>query len=221
MLHQRSHFGKTRPARSCLLTGYTFCGACGAPMYGNAHKVKGGAEPRRRYRCKHYDNSMKRVGCGKVFRLAEPLEQFVREAVFHRLDSDGLASLLQAEGGNGGVALLLSEYQDRQRRLDELIEDYASGLLTRAQFAQAKDIADAALDATRTSLERIQQSLTGASIKPGQTLREAWDERGVIWRHNFVKLLVARIVVQPGHPGSRTWNGFRFDPDGVQIVWRA
>jgi hypothetical protein len=219
--HQRSHFGKSRAARTYLLTGYTFCGACGAPMYGNAHKPKEGSEPRRRYRCKDYDNSMSRIGCGRVFRLAEPLEQFVMEAVFHRLDSEGLASLLRVGDGETEVASLLEQYEVRKQRLDELIEDYASGLLTRAQFSQAKDIADTSLESTRTALEKVQQSLTGASVRPGQTLRQAWDERGVIWRHNFVKLLVEKIVVQPGHPGSHTWNGFRFDPAGVQIVWRA
>lgn len=217
--HQRSHYGKVRGPRRYVLTGFTYC-ACGAPMYGNAHAGPNG-QPRRRYRCKEWDNAMVRVGCGKVFRLADPLEHFVREAVFHRLDNEDLASLLAARDGEADVQELIGEYEQRKRRLDALVEDYASGLLDRQQFAQAKGVAESALESSRQQLAQVQQRLTGLSISPGMTLREAWDERGVVWRHNFVKLLVEKVVVHPGHPGSHVYEGWRFDPDSVEIVWRV
>lgn len=31
--------------------------------------------------------------------------------------------------------------------------------------------------------------------------------------------MVDRVVVKPGSPGARMWNGHRFNPDDVVIEW--
>lgn len=214
---RRSTFGKTRPGRSYVLTGFTYC-TCGALMYGNA--TTRGGQSIRRYRCKDYNNMMIKVGCGKVFRTAEPLETFVKDAIFHRLKSHDLAELLSS-GDRPDVAPVMKEYEKRNRRLDALVDDYASGLLNRSQFAKAKEIAENAVEESRQDLARLQSQLTGLSIPPGKTLEQAWNERGVQWRHAFVRLLIERIVVSPGHPGSGTYKGWRFNPHHIAISWKA
>lgn len=217
LTRRRSTYGVSRGPRRYVLTGFTFC-ACGALMYGNATGADRGRA--RRYRCKEYDNKMIRVGCGRVFRAAEPLEDFVKEAIFYRLQSHELAELLHADE-KPDVGPVVAEYEKRKRRVDELVDDYASGLLNRQQFAQAKSIAEAALMETREELARIQNQMTGLSLPADQTLADAWDSRGVIWRHNFVKLLVEKIVVKPGHPGGHFYKTWRFDPNSIEIYWRA
>jgi site-specific DNA recombinase len=187
-------------------------------MYGNA--TTRGGESIRRYRCRDYNNMMIKVGCGKVFRTAEPLETFVKDAIFYRLQSHDLAELLSS-GDRLDVAPVMKVYEKRKRRLDGLVDDYASGLLNRSQFAKAKEIAENALEETRQDLARLQSQLTGLSIPPGKTLEQAWDARGVQWRHAFVKLLIEKIVVSPGHPGSGMYKGWRFNPDHIAISWKA
>lgn len=214
---RRATYGKTRPGRSYVLTGITHC-ACGALMYGNAITRNG--EKVRRYRCKDYDNMMIKVGCGKVFRSADPLETFIKDAIFHRLESHELAELLNTRE-RPDVKPIMKEYEHRKHKLDELVEDYASGLLSRQQFAKAKETAEAALEQTREQLGRIQSQLTGFSVPAGQTLEQAWNERGVVWRHSFVKLLIEKIIVKPGHPGSMLYKGWRFNPNDIEVVWKA
>ena len=63
--------------RKNLLTGFAFC-TCGAAMYGNGRKPKDG-EYQRRYRCRSKDNRGNRLGCGKTFRGADPLDDYVTE----------------------------------------------------------------------------------------------------------------------------------------------
>lgn len=214
---RRSTYGKTRPGRSYVLTGITYC-ACGALMYGNAITKDG--KKIRRYRCKDYDNMMIKVGCGKVFRSADVFETFIKDAIFYRLQSHDLAELLSS-GDRPDVAPVMREYDKRKRKLDELVDDYASGLLDRGQFARAKETAESALEETRQELAKVQSQLTGLSIPPGKTLEQAWEERGVQWRHAFVKLLIEKIVVHPGHPGSRLYKGWRFNPDFIEVIWKA
>ena len=51
-------------------------------------------EPKRRYSCHKSDNYGRYIGCGKVSRLAEPIEILVTEAVIYRLESEAMAALL-------------------------------------------------------------------------------------------------------------------------------
>jgi site-specific DNA recombinase len=41
------------------------------------------------------------------------------------------------------------------------------------------------------------------------------------WRRNLISLLVEKIVVHPGYPGRSRWRGFVFDPEKIEIVWKA
>lgn len=62
-------------------------------MYGQARKRENGTS-QRRYRCTGRDNLAREVGCGKVFRDAAALDEFVTEAVLRRFDSPDIARVL-------------------------------------------------------------------------------------------------------------------------------
>ena len=126
--YRRRTFGRTY-----LLTGLLECGACGKPLLGDAHPNKAGQEPKRRYSCHKSDNYGRYIGCGKVSRLAEPIEILVTEAVIYRLESEDLAALLAPKAPD--IAPLLERYQLLQQRSQDLVQDYASGLLNRQQLA--------------------------------------------------------------------------------------
>jgi site-specific DNA recombinase len=215
----RSAYRKRTFGRTYLLTGLLECGSCGKPLLGDAHPNRTGQEPKRRYSCKKGDNYGGYVGCGKVSRLSEPIEIFVCEAMLYRLESEDLAALLAPKTPE--VKPLLERYQFLQQRLQELVQDYATGLLNRQQLGQAKSAVETEIDKIQAELTAAQPRQALSVIEAGQTVKDAWDKEGIEWRSNLIGLLVEKVIVHPGYPGRSRWRGFVFDPTKVEIRWRV
>lgn len=214
-LRKQGPNARARGARTYLLTGIVFCHQCGAPMRGNGRSLSAGYQ--RRYRCTYKDATGRQVGCGRTFRSAEPLEQWVTEAVWHRFGSPEVMSALGDHDDDGEITRLINEIAFCRSKLDDYVDDYASGLLNREQLARAKA-------RTQAQLTRHQDELTGlrsATTLPRQPLPEVWDDLGLDTQLDIIRLLVDRVLVHPGHPGSTTWRSWRFDPEKVEIVWRT
>jgi site-specific DNA recombinase len=227
--------------RSYLLTGLLICGACGedGQVCGNQligfgrENNKGQRE--RRYFCVPTDPTGARRGCGKVARLADPIELLVTEAAFYRFESEGLGDALSKAEHEDDLSELMDEYRARKLKLDDLIADYASGLLNREQLAQAKGIVERALEETRLRLAQLETGRVFAAMPLDGTIRETWNANGLDWRRKFLSLLVERVIVHPGRPGVRPWPAkdsdlwhrshperqWNFDPSKVEIVWKA
>jgi site-specific DNA recombinase len=215
----RAGYRQRVQGRFYLLTGLVECGACGNPLLGDAHPNRTGQEPKRRYSCRKGDNYGGKVGCGKVSRLAEPIELLVSEAVLHRLESEDLAAVLAPKTPE--IRPLLERYQFLQQRMQDLVQDYALGLLNRQQLAQAKNTVETEIEKIQAELEAAQPRQAFSVMQAGQTVKDVWDQEGLEWRRNLISLLVERIVVQPGYPGRSRWRGYVFDPDRVDIRWRV
>lgn len=215
----RASYRQREQGRSYLLTGLIECGACGEPLLGDAHPNRKGQEPQRRYGCCKGDNYGGKVGCGKVSRLAEPIEILVSEAVICRLESEDLAALLAPKPRE--VRPLLERYQFLQQRVQDLVQDYASGLLNRQQLAQAKNTVETEIENIQAELSAMQPRQAFSVIQAGQTVKDAWEQGRLEWRRSLIGLLVERVIVQPGYPGRSRWRGFVFDPSKVEIRWRV
>ena len=51
-------------------------------------------------------------------------------------------------------------------------------------------------------------------------LRDVWDTASLEWRASVIKLLVKRVVIDPGRPGGGLYEGrWRFDPELVKVEW--
>lgn len=159
------------------------------------------------------------LGCGKVSRLAEPIEILVTEAVIYRLESEDLAALLAPKAPD--IAPLLERYQLLQQRSQDLVQDYASGLLNRQQLAQAKYVVESEIERVQAELAAVQPRQVFSVLEAGRAIRDAWQEEGLEWRRNLISLLVEKIVVHPGYPGRSRWRGFVFDPEKIEIVWKV
>src|SRR6266699_1341934 len=179
-------------SRQYLLTGLLYCGLCGKPMVGSRRKVKG--EYQRRYRCRSYDNYGQRYGCGKIFRGADPLEAWITEAVLYRFDVPEVSRFL----GHGEDLTddLLATYQEAKAKLDQMVADYASGFLSREEFAVAKTTAGGNLEVARQALARVQSRPTHFPAS-GELIREAWATASVDWKHSVISLIVERITLLP------------------------
>jgi hypothetical protein len=215
---QRAHPGGVQQGRRYLLTGLVYCGKCEQPMFGGAHHSFRESHSKSRYRCE------KRLGvnsarCGNVSRLAEPVDLLVTEAVLHALDTTDLGQFLQRDAKKD-TKPLLEQYQRLQRRKRDLVDDYASGLLTRPELAQAKQTVEREIAAIQTQLAQLQPQHALALVPPGQSIREAWQQGTLAWRRMLLTLLIDRVIIKPGPIGYRKWRDWRFSPESVEIVWK-
>lgn len=207
-----------------LLTGIVTCGNCDTPMIGkNYHDTRSG-RMYRRYYCPKDPAYHSQPGCGTVYRVAEPIDLLVSEAVLRRLGSPRLAQALGAQASNDGLKAKIDERQDKRNHKQELLEDRAKGILSRSEYEYAKRIVDDELEAINRRLATMQGGRSSSRISLGGTLRQVWQEADADLKRGLIKILVQKVVVLPGRT-QRVFqiNGrtFRFDPSLIRIVWKA
>ncbi|SRR6266545_3296752 len=215
--------------RHYLLTGFAECGLCEAPMIGSrlARPAASGKEGYLRYRCVKTDGRGVKRGCGKVFRNAAPVDALVTEAVLLSYESPEFAATLKGTDQQTELQQLLGTYHAQKLKVDDLVTDYASGLLNREQLTLAKSVVEDALEETKSKLERLKTGRLFAAIPVGQTIREAWETADLEWRRSLIGLVVKKVILYPGNPGRRVWRNeptgeeWCFDPSFVEIVWKV
>jgi len=201
---------KRRSARGYLLKGLLRCTDCDSVLV--ARPRSDGA---RCYVCANGRLDARYGGCGKRRVLAEPIELFVAEAMFARLDSDALRDALAAAAGTAG--------DDAQRRvdntllrLDELAAAYAQEQITMREWLAAREPLEQALERARRDLAvRAGAGPAGEFAGRAGALREAWDGWTVDRRRTVVASVVERVNVGTGRRGLN-----RFDPGRFEVVWR-
>jgi site-specific DNA recombinase len=153
------------------------------------------------------------------------LELYVRNTVLWRLDSPHLAKLLSPrDQGGDQVDMLVLDVNEKQHRVDDLVDDYANGLLDRAQFARAKLGAEAALQAAQARLQDSLSKSCSLPINVGERLADAWERNNLDWRRQLLGLVIERVIVHPSDAhmkNSERYHGFRFRPADVEIRWRV
>jgi site-specific DNA recombinase len=204
--------------RSYLLSGFAVCGACGTPMYGQRRKLDNGGS-QRRYRCKGRDNYGIRLGCGKVFRDADALEEYVTSAVFERFSTPEVARALVPKQDAEKATALAQKLAGQEANRRKLVAEYGRGEHAKPDYKIMLAAADEAIEATRAELAKLHASKVAGAIPAHGLLKEVWDASSLDWRRNVIRLVVERVVVKPGSPGSHTWNGHRFNPADVVIDW--
>lgn len=212
-------------ARRYLLTGVAYCGACGMPLNGMTKRDRATRPLRRTYQCRVQGDAQKQHGCGGVTRNADALEHWVRESVLAHLASASLLELLGASGSDAQVIRdLLASRQEQKERLNQFVDDYATGRLTGALFDRAKKTAEAELERVEKLLTRYTSSHTLFSMLPtDKPAKEAWRDESDDWRRTLVSGLIERVVVHPGNTKPfYDVDGvtMRFDPTLVTIEWR-
>lgn len=198
-----------RSARRYLLASLLRCHHCGNRLYSRPRD-----DGARRYVCASGPGF---EGCGKVTIMAEPLEQFVVEAVLHRLDSPELAHAL-----NGGVSAdpagheWQAEVERAQEQLDELAELWAEREITRREWVTARAPIEKRLDAAKRRLAAINRTTElSPHLGNAQELREQWQTMTLSRQKQIVAALLEHVVVGPGRRGYN-----RFDPARLTAVWR-
>ena len=208
-------------ARKYLLTGFCTCGKCGGKMNGNGETEEATGTETRRYACRLKDNHGRPLGCGGVSRLAEPVEELVTLAVIKALSNPRVALILAPKKNEKRIRVLVTDYEQRKSKLDQLVGDYATGFLNREQYGKARAVAETALDQTRDELTKLQDVAALARVPAGVTIEEAWKSAALGWRRTMVRLVVEKVTIHPGQSGARMWHGYRFNPDLIEIEWKV
>jgi site-specific DNA recombinase len=238
--------GRRYTKRSYLLTGLVECGACGAggkpcgaKLYPGATKAQREEASKRRYRCFKIDPTGQPHGCGKVTRLADPVELAVSEAVLARYEGDDLAALVAPDAPEELRELAASLGEDKQR-LDQASRDRYRRRddplrLDEGQFLAIQAEINDAMMAVQRRMARLEQGRALAAIPVGMTLRQAWDAADLGWRRTILSLVVVKVVLYPGLPGRRVWPAvdsplreraetlggpWCFDPSRIDIQWK-
>jgi site-specific DNA recombinase len=194
-------------ARSYLLTGMLRCGLCGEPLVARAR-----SDGARRYVCARQPGNQ---ACGKIARLAEPIEKLVKEAVLIALDGVDLAAYIDKPTDQTDA--MLGAIRADEEALQELSADYyAERRIDRAEFFAARDRLKARLEANRGKLAKANgNGMLASVIGAAEQVRSQWDERGLDWQRAVIGAVIDHIVIDPARKGYN-----RFDPALVHIAWR-
>ena len=114
------------------------------------------------------------------------------------------AALVAATGEDQAERELLNALQVDQDRLDELVDAFADGTLSRADFARAQARVEARMDTTRPSSGGPgSYADAGDSAGGGAALREAWVTRGLSWRRAVLAAVVGGVILSPCLQGRK------------------
>jgi site-specific DNA recombinase len=204
--------GKPRKQRSTYLYSRLLrCGRCGGPLWGRNH------DRARRYVCAKAPGL---AGCGRITVYAEPVEEEIRDQVLTALESPKfLARLMRASAGTASTDEKTASDQIRaiDERRDELAAEWATGALTRKEWATARRALDDQLAKITRALSRDTHStaLAQFAAMDGDAWAR-WEQLTTGARRALVEATAGPITIGPAHRGKRY-----FDPERVQITWKA
>ncbi|MGB3684931.1 MAG: recombinase family protein [Ornithinimicrobium sp.] len=215
---------KRGAGRRYLLTGFAVCGVCGNTLAVGAAR----SNAKSAYRCDgRKSHSYERVGCGKISRHVAPLEWMIQEEVLYRLESDKLLDVVNRSHGSEELRELTRQADMQRARIGDLVEDYATGVLTRNELTQAKEIAEHNLSVVERQINTLtyRSALSMDDMTAG--IRQKWEGANLEWKRAVIDLLIDKVIVQP-YPSNGfryEWFGperqWKFNPDLIEVYWKA
>lgn len=199
---------KGRPSSYLLTGGLARCGLCEARLV--ARPRSDGA---RCYVCASGPNYH---GCGKIRRLAGPVDDLVHDQVLGALDGPGLVDALALGAGDDAaardMAAAVAGYEARLEALGEA--HFVEGILDRNEYARRRATLVERIELGRAQLGR--RARVVGLPDGGQHLATWWGGADVEARRSLVGLVVEAVIF---HPARRGFNCF--DPTRIEVRWKA
>lgn len=201
-----------RTARRYLLSGLLRCGRCGNKLFSSARRE--GDRNTRRYVC---SSGPDHGGCGRLTIVAEPVEEWLAEAVLLRLDSAAMGDALAGRAAaDERHSVLLAELESDQAQLMELSDLWSAKAISTAEWKRARE----PIEARIRTVERQLTQLTGTTALDGlignaTELRESWESLNLTRQAAIVGAVLDFATVGPGTPGARA-----LDPNRIIPTWR-
>jgi len=201
-----------RPGRppSQLLSSLLRCGVCGGVMHAGRN-TNGG----RRYTCTAKPGS---VNCGKVSIAAEPVEEWISEAVVHVFEKSRTvqAAMRRKRNRRSGPDHPAEVLHDCQTRRKNLAAMFGSGDLRKAEWIEARRVLDEREAAARAKLVvPADDEIQSVVAEMHGDARTAWKSADIPARRRAISAVIAHINVAPAATRGR------FDPDRVDPLWKV
>lgn len=197
--------GKRRAGRRYLLTGgLARCARCGAALIAAQRTQR-----RRRLQPGYYCYG-RRGGCNGIGITAEPLEGYVVERLFAKLDDPVFLAAVAADDQVERRAEIERELAELDEQDVVLMRRWRGKRLSE----RAWDEAQAAVDEDRRRLTAELAAAAPAAFQvDAGAVREGWEGLTFDERRYFVRLYVGEVTVGPATLGTR-----KFDPGRVTII---
>jgi hypothetical protein len=185
------------------------CSHCGEKLV--ARPRTGG---KRRYACA---KGVGFSGCGKTYINADEVEQFVTEAVLHRVDSRDLQRAMERRQQQAPDAeRWWKEAEAAQEQLEELAAEYGRREITIGEWKAARKPIEQRLSAARKQLAKVTHGgLLDSYVGHSDRLRADWDSLDLSQQHALVAAVIDSIRVGPARKGYNRFDDSRLDP-----AWR-
>lgn len=182
-------------ARKYPLSGMLSCALCGTTLTSmTASRLRGHS-----FVCSKIPYN----GCGKVRISHEPLETYIREQVFARLDTRKLDP--PKIGASNKYAELQKQLAALGDELERIKRGFIAGILKEGEAAREKARVEDEMHVVEERLVEVTTDQTQANLPRGQRLRELWDERGPSWKRQVLGSVIETIEIKP-HPKGKTTN---------------
>lgn len=195
-----------------LLSGLALC-SCKRPLWaGRSHHGK------QVYKCSTYFAGMGHEDCEAgtrhTSRMAEPVNDFIRDLVVARLQQPDARDLLISEN-TPDAAGMQEKLRTLGGRLEELAAMFADGEINRAQLTSGSakiraEIAD--LESRLADADRV--AVLGDLVNADDVLA-VWEQIGLDRQRAVVDVLMSVVILAPGK-GCRT-----FRPETVDVQWKS
>jgi site-specific DNA recombinase len=202
--------GRTRgrPARY-LLTGLICCGKCGGRLRSGVkeHGV-------RIWTCRAVPGDSDH--CGALSVRAEHVDELVEDALLYRLDSPALARALRSGKSRDRKAKAdAAKVVDLENKVTQLGLDHDDGVISRKEWLARRGPLVGRLEAAKSDIAH-ENGTAALQVFEGADVYKRWAKLALDQRRAVIALLIERVTIH--EPAQR---GNTFDPDRVEIVWRA
>jgi site-specific DNA recombinase len=194
--------------RRYLLGGLLACGRCGEKLV--ARPRSGGM---RRYACAKGPGFS---GCGRTYINANDVEQFVVEAVLHRLDTPAVAAAVERRPADPELQRWHDQLEQDRAQLEELAAAYGRKECSMVEWRAAREPIEQRMTTARKQLSRVtRRSTLEPFLGKGEQLRADWASLDLDQQHAIVAAVLDHVVVGAGRPGYN-----RFDESRLTPFWR-
>ncbi|WP_326546095.1 recombinase family protein [Mycolicibacterium sp. ND9-15] len=192
-----------RDGRVHLLSVIARCGVCGGPItVARSKPYKGESKPIYRCRAAH------------VIRDLASVDDLVTRVIVGRLAQPDAAELLAEPERADEAHAAAVRVQELQDRLTDAAEAFAAGAITKAQLTTISAAVRPKLDEAKLAAASPSRAkVLGDLVKSGDPAK-VWAALTPQQRRAVVDLLVEVRIL-------RTTSGPRFDPESVEITWKA
>jgi hypothetical protein len=198
-----------RASRRYLLTQLLRCSHCKAMLVARPR-----ADGKRRYVCASGPGF---GGCGKTTVIADPVEQFIAQAVLHRLETPRLHEARKRAPDDSKGAQWQAEIERRQGQLDDLAALWAEGQITRGEWMRARTPIEKHMSTAKKKLAALNRTTVLLPfVDDAKALREQWQSMTLTRQHEIVVATLQHVEVRPAVRG-RNW----FDESRLRPIWRV